>query len=96
MVQAADRPVSAGRVAAEGGRGESTTGGDRPRMAAGKRKPVSCESCFFNQHALCALKQSTPCPTYRPADRGLVPERQLAFVFRTDRVRSAYAFPQPG
>jgi hypothetical protein len=35
-----------------------------------------------------------PCTTYRPADRGLRPERQLAFVFRTERTFSAYAFPQ--
>ncbi len=34
-----------------------------------------------------------PCPTYRPAERGLAPERQLAFVFRTERTRTAYAFP---
>ena len=31
----------------------------------------------------------------RPAERGLAPERQLAFVFRTERVTAAYAFPQP-
>jgi hypothetical protein len=44
---------------------------------------------------LCALNLSAPCPTFRPAERGLAPERQLAFVFRTERTRSAYAFPQP-
>ena len=32
---------------------------------------------------------------FRPADRGLRPERQLAFVFRAERTRAAYAFPQP-
>jgi hypothetical protein len=37
-----------------------------------------------------------PCATFRHADRGLRPERQLAFVFRTERTRSAYAFPPPG
>ena len=43
---------------------------------------------------LCALNLDAPCPTYRPADRGLAPERQLAFVFRTERTRATYAFPQ--
>ena len=42
---------------------------------------------------LCALKLEAPCPTYRPAARGLRPERQLTFVFRTERTRAAYAFP---
>jgi hypothetical protein len=45
---------------------------------------------------LCALDLNEPCTTYRAADRGLKPERQLAFVFRTERTFSAYAFPQPG
>ena len=62
-------------------------------MAKGKR--LRCEDCFFHQHMLCALKLSEPCPTYRPAERGLRPERQLAFVFRSARTRSAYAFPPP-
>jgi len=44
---------------------------------------------------LCALKLQEPCGVYRPADRGLAPERQLAFVFRTERKRVAYAFPHP-
>ena len=44
---------------------------------------------------LCALDLNEPCTTYRPADRGLRPERQLSFVFRTERTFSAYAFPQP-
>ena len=58
-------------------------------------KRVTCRDCFFHQHQLCALKLQEPCPTFRPAERGLAPERQLAFVFRTERTRSAYAFPQP-
>jgi hypothetical protein len=57
---------------------------------------VSCEGCFFRQNDLCALTVSEPCATYRPAERGLRPERQLHFVFRTARTRSAYAFPRPG
>jgi hypothetical protein len=44
---------------------------------------------------LCALNLGSPCTTFRPAERGLAPERQLAFVFRTERTTAAYAFPQP-
>ena len=40
-------------------------------------------------------KIGEPCPTFRPVERGLRPERQLAFVFRTERTHAAYAFPQP-
>jgi hypothetical protein len=58
-------------------------------------KPVRCEDCYFRQNMLCALDLGKPCPTFRPAERGLVPERQLAFVFRTERTTAAYAFPQP-
>ena len=62
-------------------------------MAKGKR--VTCEQCFFHQNMLCALKLDEPCTTFRPAERNLAPERQLAFAFRTDRGRATYAFPQP-
>ena len=65
-------------------------------MASGKAKRVKCEDCFFHQNMLCALNLSEPCTTFRPAERGLAPERQLTFSFRTDRPRSAYAFPRPG
>jgi hypothetical protein len=58
-------------------------------------KRPTCEGCFFRQNMLCALDLNEPCTTYRPAERGLQPERQLAFVFRTERTFSAYAFPQP-
>ena len=44
---------------------------------------------------LCALNLGKPCTTFRPAERGLAPERQLAFVFRAERTTAAYAFPQP-
>jgi hypothetical protein len=64
-------------------------------MAKGKARPVTCEDCFFHQNMLCALDLGKPCTTFRPAERGLAPERQLAFVFRTERRRSVYAFPQP-
>ncbi|MBA3300308.1 MAG: hypothetical protein H0T15_00430 [Thermoleophilaceae bacterium] len=56
---------------------------------------ASCDACFFRKHNLCALALAAPCTTFRPAERGLAPERQLAFVFRTERTRAAYAFPQP-
>ncbi len=62
---------------------------------ANSKAQVTCDSCYFHQNMLCALDLSRPCPTYRPADRGLAPERQLAFVFRTARTTAAYAFPQP-
>jgi hypothetical protein len=60
-----------------------------------KTKPVRCEDCYFHQNMLCALNLDEPCTTFRPAERGLEPERQLAFVFRAERTTAAYAFPQP-
>jgi hypothetical protein len=62
-------------------------------VATRKQKQPRCEDCFFHQNMLCALDLDKPCPTFRPAERNLAPERQLAFVFRTERVTSAYAFP---
>lgn len=62
-------------------------------MAKGKR--VTCDDCYFRKNMLCALGLDEPCSTFRSAELGLKPERQLAFVFRTARTRSAYAFPQP-
>ena len=64
-------------------------------MAKGKAKQAKCEDCFFHQNMLCALDLDAACTTFRPAERGLAPERQLAFVFRAERTRAAYAFPQP-
>ena len=64
-------------------------------MAKGKGKCVTCEDCFFHQNLLCALKLDEPCTTFRPAERNLAPERQLAFAFRTDRGAGRYAFTQP-
>lgn len=65
-------------------------------MPKAKGKRVTCDQCYFRQNMLCALNLTEPCPTFRPAERNLAPERQLAFVFRTARTRSAYAFPPPG
>ncbi len=70
--------------------------GELGSMAARKAKCVTCEQCWFYQQMLCALELDKPCPTFRPAERGLEPERQLAFVFRTERTRAVYAFPEPG
>jgi hypothetical protein len=72
---------------------------DEPPMPAAlktKGKQIVCEDCFFHKNSLCALDLSEPCSTFRPAERNLAPERQLAFVFRTERITAAYAFPQPG
>jgi hypothetical protein len=66
------------------------------RTMAKKAKRVKCEDCFFHQNQLCALDRDEPCPTFRAAERGLVPEKQLSFAFRTERTWAAYAFPQPG
>jgi hypothetical protein len=63
-------------------------------MGTQKKKCVKCEDCYFRKNMLCALALDGPCPTFRPADRGLAPERQLSFMFRTERTRAAYAFPQ--
>jgi hypothetical protein len=68
---------------------------EKGRMGTTKKKCLSCDDCYFRQNMLCALDCDRPCATYRPASQGLKPERQLAFVFRTERTRAAYAFPQP-
>ena len=60
-----------------------------------KRKCVTCDDCYFKRNMLCALRLDQPCPTFRDADNGLRPQQQLSFVFRTERTRTAYAFPQP-
>lgn len=71
-------------------------GGEFCKMAAvAKTRKPDCQDCFFMKNHLCALKLDAPCATFRPAERNLAPERQLAFVFRTERTTAAYAFPQP-
>ena len=60
-----------------------------------KTKKPSCDDCFFRKNMLCALNTDGPCPTFRPAVQGLAPQRQLAFVFRSERTTAAYAFPEP-
>jgi hypothetical protein len=65
----------------------------RGLVATKTKKCLKCDDCYFRKNMLCALNLDAPCPTYRPAEHGLVPERQLSFVFRTERTRAAYAFP---
>jgi hypothetical protein len=62
---------------------------------AKRAKRITCGDCYFGQNMLCALNQGEPCPTFRPAERNLAPERQLAFAFRAERKNAVYAFPQP-
>jgi hypothetical protein len=80
-----DRPRPAGNETDRKGLAEA--------MGAQKKKCLRCEDCYFRKNMLCALNLDAPCTTFRPAERGLAPERQLAFVFRTERTRAAYAFP---
>ena len=66
------------------------------QSSQGKRasRKVTCEGCFFRVNMLCALDQSAPCATYRPAEAELRPPQQLRFVFRQDRrSRAPWAFP---
>ena len=58
-----------------------------------KTKTARCEDCFFHQNMLCALNLGKPCTTFRPAERGLEPERQLAFVFRAERDHGRIRLP---
>jgi hypothetical protein len=67
------------------------------RMANGRAKSAkpTCESCFFHQNLLCAVSDSGPCATFRPAHPdGLRPPSQMRFVFRQERrLQVAWAFP---
>ena len=62
--------------------------------AAGAAK-ASCEDCFFHRKNLCAVADSGPCATFRPArPEGLRPPKQMRFVFRHERkLQVAWAFP---
>jgi hypothetical protein len=66
-------------------------------MASGRSgsAKATCEGCFFRQRMLCAVSDSGPCATFRPAHpEGLRPPSQLRFVFRQERrLQVAYAFP---
>jgi hypothetical protein len=56
---------------------------------------ASCENCFFGQNLLCAVTETGPCASFRPAHPdGLRPPSQLRFVFRQERrQRAAWSFP---
>jgi hypothetical protein len=58
---------------------------------------VSCEDCFFRVNRLCAVVDSEPCASFRPAlPGGLRPPSQLRFVFRQERsLQVAWKFPTP-
>jgi hypothetical protein len=52
----------------------------KPRQ---RKKPLTCDECFFRCRGLCALDLAEPCSTFRP-DRpeGLVPPRQPSLLLR--------------
>jgi hypothetical protein len=65
-------------------------------MATGRTAgKARCEDCFFHKNLLCAISETGPCPTFRPArPEGLRPPGQLRFVFRQERrLQVAWAFP---
>jgi hypothetical protein len=69
----------------------STQARRTPKRAARK---ISCEECYFRVNLLCALQDTEPCATFRPAEAQLKPPQQLRFVFRQERrTRAAWAFP---
>ena len=48
-----------------------------------KRKPPTCDDCYFRRSGLCALVTDRPCPTFRPVSRGaLTPPQQARLVPR--------------
>jgi hypothetical protein len=65
------------------------------RSAKSRTPKVTCESCFFSCHGLCALELAEPCATFRPNHpEGLRPPSQMRFMFRQERRRqTAWAFP---
>ena len=76
--------------------GEDTKSrGVEEMMASGRTAgKARCEDCFFHQNLLCAVSESGPCPTFRPAHpEGLRPPSQMRFVFRQERrLQVAWAF----
>ena len=60
-----------------------------------KPKLARCEDCYFQQNMLCALNLDKPCPTYRPAERGLGPSGSSHSCSAPSARTAAYAFPQP-
>jgi hypothetical protein len=54
-----------------------------------KTRPT-CDDCYFRRHALCALVVERPCPTFRAADRTLLPPPQPRLVARPLGAHVAY------
>jgi hypothetical protein len=52
----------------------------KPRQ---RKKPLTCDDCFFRCRGLCALDLTEPCSTFR-LDRpeGLIPPRQPSLLSR--------------
>ena len=60
-----------------------------------RRRSRAARRASFIRTSLCAVSESGPCATFRPAHPdGLRPPRQMRFVFRQERrLQVAYAFP---
>ena len=53
-----------------------------------RRKPISCDDCFFRRRMLCALELDEPCSTFRPdGPEGLVPPEQPSLLVRPEAGR---------
>ena len=58
-------------------------GATRCDMAA-KKRPITCDDCYFRREGLCALAGNVTCPTFRAASGGsLAPPLQPRLVPRT-------------
>ncbi len=77
-------------------KGSYPSQGVEESMASGRSgiAKASCEGCFFRKQMLCAVSDSGPCGTFRPAHpEGLRPPSQMRFVFRQERrMQVAWAF----
>ena len=64
------------------------------KRASNPPKPT-CESCFFRQNLLCALRLDEACATFRPdSPEGLRPPQQMRFAFREERrAQATWSFP---
>jgi hypothetical protein len=38
----------------------------------GKRTDLTCQDCYFHKAGLCALLLTSPCPTFRQDQRGIL------------------------
>jgi hypothetical protein len=53
----------------------------------------TCQDCYFQQHALCALALERTCPTFRAAEKVLAPPPQPRLIPRPlePTLRPAYS-----